>query len=105
MSEAAPLKITLYDPETSEVKATFSRSFIPWSLFKKAVRIGEKLKGANEINEDLADELAGLVAEAFGNQFSIDDLNQGADLGEMMTVLNQIINRAGAAMPNPTRPG
>ena len=40
------------------------------------------------------DQLAGLVVEVFGNQFSVEDVNGRTDIGEMMLALNQIIARA-----------
>ena len=106
-----PITITLYDPETDEVKATYSRAFIPWEILKSAIRLIPKIEGKNqaEIDEGVIDELAGLVAEAFGNKFSAQDLDQGADVEEMIVVLMNIVSRASSLMPsttkNPTRPG
>ncbi len=100
------MKITLYSPD-NEVKATFSRGFVPWRLLKQAVKLTKNLKGkdATDLEEDDVDALASLVVEAFGNQFSVQDLNDGADIGEMTTVLNTIVqNAAGAIGANPTRP-
>ena len=106
---AAPLKLTLYDPETDEVKAEYSRSFLPWKLLKQALRLAKSLENNDleDLSEETVDELAGLVVEVFGNKFSIQELNEGSDLGEMLTVLTSIISRAGASMPeaNPTKPG
>ena len=104
MSLATPMVITLYDPETDEIKATYSRMFVPWKLLKLAVRLAKTLDAQNMTEEDV-DSLAGLVVEVFGNRFSIQDLSDGADVGEMMTVLNTIIAKARGAMPNPTPPG
>lgn len=99
------MQITLYDPETNEPKATYSRMFVPWKLLKVAVRLAKTLDTSN-ITEDDADALAGLVVEAFGNKFSVEDLNEGSDIGEMITVMNMIIGRArGVMTANPTQPG
>lgn len=87
-----PIEITLYDPETNEVKKTYTRSFIPWKILKRAIKM-QNLDAEN-VNEETMDEIAGLVVAVFGDQFSIDDLNDGADAGEMMTVLTAIIARA-----------
>jgi len=52
------------------------------------------------------DALAALVVEAFGGQFTVDQLNDGADIGEMLTVLNLIVSKARTGMGgNPTPPG
>jgi len=96
-----PLQITLYDPETNEEKETYTRTFVPWKLLKEAIRISKKLD-ADEITEETADELAGLVAAVFGEQFSVKDLDEGADIGEMMTVIVQIVAKAEGVMLNPT---
>ena len=99
----APIKITLYDPETSEEKKTYSCLFIPWKLLKKAV----KLQSINQesLSDDDIDNIASLVVEAFGDKFSLDELNNGADVGEMMTAITAIVTQASGGSVNPTPPG
>lgn len=92
------IRITLYDPETNEVRKEFTRLFVPWKLLKAAIRLSKTLD-LNNITEEMMDDLAGLVVEIFGNQFSIADLNDGADVGEMITVLNQVMAKAKEANP------
>lgn len=105
----APISIRLYD-EDNEFKE-YSRLFVPWGVLKAAIRLfktldAEKLSNPAEIPDELTDELAALVVEAFGNQFSIADLNKGADIEEMLTVIITIVNRARNLMiANPPRPG
>lgn len=91
-----PMKITLYG-ENDEVKGEFSRSFVPWKVLKKAVALMPSLSG-DEMNEQAVDAIAELVVEAFGGQFTVDDLNDGADVGEMMAVVYAIVNRANPTM-------
>ena len=111
VGKRTPITITLYDPETDEVKDTYSRAFIPWDILKGAIQLIPKIDGKDraEIDADVIDELAGLVAEAFGNKFSAQDLGQGADMEEMIAVLMNVVSRASSLMPagksNPTRPG
>ncbi len=97
-----PLEITLYS-QNDEVKHKFTRSIIPWRVLKKAVR----LQGIQQehLTEENVDDIAALVVEAFGDQFSLDELNNGAELGEMMTVLQSIVTRASASFQdaNPTK--
>jgi 23S rRNA G2069 N7-methylase RlmK/C1962 C5-methylase RlmI len=101
----APLEITLYDPVTNEEIKTYTRSFLPWKLLKTAIRLSKGFDAENLSEKDL-DQLAGLVVDVFGNQFSVEDLNNGSDVGEMATVLQAIMTRASSLMPaNPTRPG
>lgn len=99
------LRITLYDPETGEERQTFTRNFVPWRLLKLAIQLSKSTHNTDmaEINADMADQIASLVVDAFGGQFTLDQVNECADLGEMMTVVRAIISRAQSS--NPTRPG
>jgi 23S rRNA G2069 N7-methylase RlmK/C1962 C5-methylase RlmI len=98
-----PLKITLYDPKTNEVKKEFSRSFVPWRILKKAIQLSKTLANLDQtdITEADVDAIAGLVVDVFGDQFTVAELNDGADLSEMMTVLQAIIAKAEGMVPNP----
>ena len=97
------LQITLYG-EDDEVKKEYSRSFVPWKLLKQAVRISKEVD-QNDLKEEDLDLLASLVVEVFGNKFSIEELNESADVEAMVAVLNTILVKARLAMPaNPTRP-
>lgn len=103
-----PISVKLYDPETNEVKQTFTRSFIPWAILKRALRIQNTINMENLQESDM-DDLAGLVVTVFGDQFSVEEASNGMDILEMITVLMAILNRAGnlaQALPgNPTKPG
>lgn len=104
MTVGTPLTITLYD-ENDEIKASYTRAFVPWRILKAALRMAKSMD-VNNMTENDIDALASLVVEAFGNRFSIEDLNNGADVSEMVTVLQTIINKARGLMPsNPTPPG
>jgi hypothetical protein len=105
--ENAPMKITLYDPETNEIRKEYIRSFVPWRLLKKAIRLSKRLSGVDEesISEEDADAIASLVVDTFGDQFTVEELNQGASLGEMMTVLRIIIAEAEGISLNPPPQG
>ncbi len=99
-----PLTITLYD-ENDEIIATYSRAFVPWRVLKAAVRMVKNFD-VNNMDEKDIDALAALVVEAFGNKFSVEDLNNGADVTEMVAVLLMIINKARGLLPsNPIPPG
>lgn len=90
--------------KNDELLKTFSRSFVPWKLLKKAVGISALLNMENMTEEDV-DVISGLVVAVFGDQFSVDELNECADVGEMVAVLNTIITRASGGMGNPIQPG
>lgn len=88
----APIQLTLYDPETNEVVSDHTRIFVPWGILKKAV--GLTHMDRNNLTEEDVDMIAGIVVETFGNKFSVSDLDKGADLEEMMAVVDNIIARA-----------
>ena len=95
-----PMTIHLYDAEDNQRE--FNRAFVPWKLLKMALRLGKQFygKGINELTEEDLDALAGLIVEAFGNQFSISDLDEQGDVTEMMAVFQNITARAQGANPN-----
>jgi hypothetical protein len=97
------MKIVLYDPQTDDVRAEFVRSFVPWKLLKKAVGLAKKIDAENMTVEAI-DELSGLVVAVFGDRFSVQDLDEGADVGQMMAVLTQIVSTAGGVMPKNLAP-
>jgi len=100
-----PIEITLYDGQDKPIK-TYTKSIVPWGILKKAIKLAKGLDIDN-IDEDTFDELSGFVVAAFGDQFSMTDLENGADISDMVAVLTMIINKAAALAPkaNPTPPG
>jgi hypothetical protein len=99
------IKLTIYGPD-DEVKAEHRRGFVPWKLLKKAIRLSKSMGEINDLNDlsdETIDELAQFICDFFGNQFTVQDLDDGADVEEMMAVLQTVIGRAGAL--NPTKPG
>jgi hypothetical protein len=95
----ANLSITLYDND-NEVTAIYTRTFVPWKLLKRAIKLAKGLSTEN-MNETDIDELSALVVEVFGDKFTVDQLNDGADVGEMMSVLTGIMSIAQGTGPNP----
>jgi hypothetical protein len=93
-----PISITLYDGNDEEIE-TYERSRIPWGILKKAL----KFKGINVKNADEAfiDDLANFVVEAFGNRFTLEDLDKGADITDMFTVLQALVSRASTYLNDP----
>jgi len=109
MPKSTPLKVTLYDPETNEVIHEFTQMFIPWRMFKAAIRISKQLGNVDlndlaNLPEELYDELTALICEIFGHRFTPEELGNGAEFGDMIPVINQILAKAGA-LGNPTKPG
>ena len=128
MSQPA-ISITLYGENDEKIK-TFERAIIPWGILKKATRLVEKFQtdrqtGNKEAPETqtkkkwffLRDEpqpaehteemqmqaISEFVVDLFGNQFTVKQLEDGADVGEIMTVFRTVLSRANATVKlNPT---
>jgi hypothetical protein len=96
---ALPIKITLYGPNQEADREIVAR-FVPWGILKKAVALTKELDAANEVE---VDAIADLVVQTFHGQLTAEELNAGADLGEMLAVLQSIVARASGMMQaNPT---
>jgi len=87
-----PIEITLHDSNTKEPKI-FIRSFIPWGILKRAMRL---IKQANldDPSEDDLDEMAAFVVALFGDQFTVDQVNNEMDIEDMARVLEMVVSRA-----------
>lgn len=114
-----PIELTLYD-KNDEAIATYSRAVIPWGLLKKAISLQRQFEGAEAAEaapawqfwkrkqESSKEEaqmaaISHFVVELFGNKFTMKQLEDGADLGEVMNVFRAVITRANASVKsNPT---
>ncbi len=98
-----PLVLTLYD-KNDEVIKECTRSIVPWKILKKAVKLTKEIDLENIDGEADIDAIASLVVEVFGDQFTIEELDESADIGDMVAVLQSIIARANRVSLNPTPP-
>jgi uncharacterized protein YecE (DUF72 family) len=112
-----PIKITLYNPVTQEANHEYAQRVITFQMLSAAVQLQEALENLPEKKrrwwwqkpiskeEQQIEALLALVAEFFGNQFTMQELRSGADISEVMAVLTAIIARAGTIVTaNPTKP-
>ncbi|OGO26424.1 MAG: hypothetical protein A2136_05460 [Chloroflexi bacterium RBG_16_54_11] len=90
-----PIKIVFYDSATNEASRTYLCNFISWKIFKAISRLAIELdrKGWGNLLDEERNALASLVIEAFGRQFSYDDLMRGSNWSEMCTVVQEILNK------------
>ncbi len=105
MPLGTPIQLILYD-DNDDVKGTFSRARVPVSFAERAIEMSGSLKDG--MGMDQMQSLYALVVDFFGNQFTVEELRSGADLGELITVIKAIATRAVELMPsqgNPTKPG
>lgn len=112
-----PIKLTLYDPETQEIKKECTQSVITFEMLLAAVQLQEVLgdlpkdkrkwwfQKSIATEEQQINAVLELVVRFFGNQFTAEELRKGADISEVMTVMRSIISRAGSIVQqNPTQP-
>jgi len=108
-----PIKLNIYDEDSNVVKE-LSQGFVPWGIMKRAVRLGKSMrslvgKSDAEILEQMTDEdidnLTLLVSDVFGGRVTVEELERGAEIPEMLTVLQGVISKAFGAAANPTPPG
>lgn len=97
---STPMTIRIYDATDNYTE--HNRAFVPWGILKAAIRLYKKVgkKSEEDISEEDLDAIAALVVEAFGNKFSISDLDQGCDVSEVLAVFYNIVARAQGTRPN-----
>jgi hypothetical protein len=114
MMSGAPIKLTIYDQEDESVVKEFSAHIVPWGIMKRAIRLGKSMKGLagnddaailEQMSEDDIDNLTGLVADVFGGRVTVEELERGATIPEMLAILQAVIGKAFGASQNPTVPG
>ena len=96
MPALAPLKLTLYEPETNEVHGDYICNFVPLRYLKLAIRLSKSLININ------ADALTGLITDLFGNKFSADELVKYSEESDRILLLQAIITRARIIMSKPS---
>lgn len=101
----APITLNLYDPETSEIKGTVSRPFIPWKMLKKAIRLNKQLsaKKVEDYDESDIDALTQYIIDVFPQGLTVEQLDEQSDITEMVTVVRTVVARAKGIM-DPTLP-
>lgn len=104
MPLGTPIKLTLYDDQDAEI-ATYSRARIPLVFAERAIDFSGSL-GKGDLTQEELNALYQLIVDFYGGQFTVEQLRAGADLGEMLIVIQGITSRVAELIPaNPTRPG
>ena len=106
MPLGTPILLTLYDKDDAPIQ-TCSRARIPVSIAERAIEFSDSLSG-DDLNQDQLMAMYQLVVDFFGSQFTIDQLRDGADLAELIAVVQGIASRVAELMPaspSPTPPG
>ena len=115
------IEITLYDAN-DEPKETYRREVIPWGLLKKAARLAGSMDESPErprkwyqfwmsgengktTEERQMEAISRFVVELFGSRFTVKELEEGADFGEIMSIFRNVMTRANQAITaNPITP-
>lgn len=101
-----PIQFTLYGDDDEVIK-TYSRARVPVMFAERAIELSKSLED-NTIGPEQLITLYQLIVDFYGDQFTPEDLHKGANLGELLAVLEAISTRAVELMPmrsNPTPPG
>lgn len=98
-----PVELTLYGTD-DQVTKELKRLIIPWGLLKKAARLQAELD-ADHVTDDDIDKISDLIIEIFGaEKVTRQELEDGADMGDMLAVLLSIVGRARGLIPNVATP-
>lgn len=105
----APIELKFYTDE-DEVEKTFSRNRVPTYLLDTAIEL-QKTLGENEevVTQEKIDLLYDFIIDFYNKKFTREELKQKTDLVECMSIVGQILGRAGQlakqfASQNPTHP-
>lgn len=102
-----PISITFYNPDDS-IKAEYSKVRIPLGMVDIALELAERME--KNTDKETWQAVLALLVEIFGNQFTLAELKNGADLGEIESTFKMIMVKisntmAGSGAKNPTSPG
>lgn len=89
-----PIEITLYGADDEPIK-TYSKSVIRWGVLKKATKIANQIResGDNAFSSDF-DAISDFVCLMFDNAFTARQLEDGADVSDIMACFRAVVNRA-----------
>lgn len=98
----AAIELTLYNSDNEPVKE-LSRLIIPWGVLKKSIRLARMItKKADELGEEDLDSLTSLIIQVFGeDKVTAEELEAGADIGDMIATIQQVVARGQGLVPNP----
>lgn len=91
-----PIEITLYGLDDEPLQS-YSKSVIRWGVLKKATKLANQIResGDNAFSEDF-DAISSFVCLLFDNAFTSEQLEDGADVSEIMACFRAVVNRANA---------
>lgn len=92
MPLSTPVVFTLYDDNDEPIQ-TYSRARITTQFLEQAILVSEKLKGGDDPMQVLT-TIDQLLVDFYGDKFTLEQVRNGGDVGEKMSVIFTIIERA-----------
>lgn len=93
----APLLLNFYSP-TDELLKTYSRNGTPAGVMRKVMDLFGDVDGKAPVeiqaNKELLDNLASVIVELYGDQFTMDELYKQSYFDEWFPLIMQIMQRA-----------
>jgi hypothetical protein len=102
-----PIRFTLYDPQTGEVREEFATYIIPTGILEIALQL-QNIANPKDLKPDEAIAIQQLIVDLFGGRFSLKDVQRYSELEEAWAVIVSMGSRLGdihIENPNPTQPG
>lgn len=95
MSKAcfSPVEITLYNDDDEPIK-TYSKSVVRWGILKQAIKLAKSLEESEGFGDDDFDQISAFICRLFDDQFSMSELEEGADVSEIMSCFHAVVRRA-----------
>ena len=103
--ERFAIELKLYDADNEE-KAVYRQNFLPFRLLKEAFKLQQwtkELLDPENADPAVIDSLADFVVAFFGNKFTREELMDGAEMGEVMTIITQIVSKIKSPNSNPPK--
>lgn len=91
----AALELNFYNEEYEVIK-TYSVGIIRWGMFKKALELSKSISTDAKQAEAGFDGLSSFICDLFNNQFTVSELEQHADIGDVFSCYKAVINKAKA---------
>lgn len=88
----APIELQFYDENDEPIGEPFRVYVIRFGMLKKAAKLQTQLDAKGE--DAVSDAIAQFVIELFGMKFSAKDLEEKADLGQVMAAFQAVNARA-----------
>jgi len=91
-AKGTPIVFTLYGDD-DEVLGTYSRSIITTRFLERAIDMADELE--NGTTKEVLHSLDQLIVDFYGERFTLEQVMDGGDIAEKLTILEAILAKAG----------